>query len=268
VTRRHARPSPRNVLNFPPLTGHLVEQVVGLGPAVLVDQLTQQRHEVGAGTVSIDLGPSFVAVVEWPNPGRDPLAPDAPITGAGIRQLAEGAYDYSRKIRRLQRKLDRQHRAGSPDCFRSDGTHNAECRWRDQSKNARQTQSTIAEIHRRLAAYRKTAHGAMITEWLSVGPHRVIVYLASAEGGFFWQAVALSVTAEAFLFTIALGHTTSDAGRYIAASLTSFVASASLVLMRSQRRYQTIEGVWMDVIEERQEQMSLRGQRDPTRGVG
>jgi len=85
---------------------------------------------------------------------------------------------------------------------------------------------------------------------------------------FFWQAVALSVAAEAFLFTIALGHTTSDAGPYIAASLTAFVATASLVLMRSQRKYQTIEGVWLVVIEERQEPMSLRGQRDLTRGVG
>jgi len=136
----------------------------------VMDGNPPQRHEVGAGTVSIDLGPSFVAVVERSNPGRGQLAPDAPITGAGIRQLAEGAYDYSRKIRRLQRKLDRQHRAGSPDCFRQNGTHNAECQWRKRSKNARQTQRTIAEIHRRLAAYRKTAHGTMVTEWLSIGP--------------------------------------------------------------------------------------------------
>lgn len=128
-----------------------------------------QRHEVGTGTVSIDLGPSFVAVVERSNPGTDPLAPDAPITGAGIRQLAEGASDYTRTIRRLQRRLDRQHRAGSPGCFRPDGTHRDGCQWRERSKNARQTQSAIAETHRRLAAYRKTAHGTMVTEWLSVG---------------------------------------------------------------------------------------------------
>jgi len=136
----------------------------------VMDGNPPQRHEVGTGTVSIDLGPSFVAVVERSNPGTEPIAPDAPITRAGIYQLAEGVADYSREIRRLQRKLDRQHRAGSPDCFRPDGTHKAECRWRSRSKNARQTQSAIAEIHRRLAAYRKTAHGTMVTEWLSVGP--------------------------------------------------------------------------------------------------
>jgi len=137
----------------------------------VMDGNPPQRHEVGTGRVSIDLGPSFVAVVERANPGSDPLASDTPITGAGIRQLAEGASDYSRKIRRLQRKLDRQHRAGSPDCFRPDGTHKTGCEWRDRSKNARQTQSAIAEIHRRLAAYRKTTHGTMVTGWLSVGPY-------------------------------------------------------------------------------------------------
>lgn len=129
------------------------------------------RHEVGTGAVSIDLGPSFVAVVGRFNPGTDPLAADTPVTSAAIDQLAEGATGYTRKVRRLQRRLDRQHRAGSPDCFRPDGTHMAECRWRVRSKNARQTQAAIAEIHRRLAAYRKTAHGTMVTQWLSVGPH-------------------------------------------------------------------------------------------------
>ncbi len=128
-----------------------------------------KRHEVGDGTVSIDLGPSFVAVVERPSSNTHSL--EAPVTGAAIHQLAEGAGDYTREIRRLQRKLDRQHRAGSPDCFRQDGTHKTVCEWRNRSKNARQTQSSIAEIHRRLAAYRKTAHGTMVTEWLSVGKH-------------------------------------------------------------------------------------------------
>jgi len=137
----------------------------------VMDGNPPQRHEIGTGTVSIDLGPSFVAVVERSNPGTDPPAPDAPVTRAGIYQLAEGACDYTRTIRRLQRKLDRQHRAGSPACFHPDGTHKTVCGWRKRSKNARQTQRAIAEIHRRLAAYRKTAHGAMVTEWLSVGPH-------------------------------------------------------------------------------------------------
>lgn len=134
----------------------------------VMDGNPPQRHETGTGTVSIDLGPSSVAVVERSSPGADPFAP---VTGAAICQLAEGVSDYAREIRRLQRKLDRQHRAGSPECFRPDGTHKAGCKWRNRSKNARQTQSTITELHRRLAAYRKTAHGTMVTKWLSAGIH-------------------------------------------------------------------------------------------------
>jgi len=137
----------------------------------VMDENPAQRHEIGTGIVSIDLGPSFVAVVERSNQYTDPLAPDAPISRAGIHQLAEGASDYTREVRQLQRKLDRQHRAGSPDCFRSDGTHKTRCEWRERSKNARQTESAIVEIHRRLAAYRKTSHGTMVTGWLSVGPY-------------------------------------------------------------------------------------------------
>ena len=131
-----------------------------------MDGKPPQRHEIGTGTVSIDLGPSFVAVVERCNRGTES---PSPITGAAIRQLAEGISDYTREIRRLQRKLDRQHRAGSPECFRPSGTHKAGCKWRNRSNNARQTESAIAELHRRLAAYRKTAHGTLVTEWLSVG---------------------------------------------------------------------------------------------------
>lgn len=166
------------------LSVELVKNVVRgkeVFPAQFVmDGNPPQRHEVGTVTVSADLEASFVAVVERSNPGTDPLAPNAPITGAGIHQLAEGASDYSRKIRRLQRRLDRQHRTGSPDCFHPDGTHKTECRWRNRSKNARRTQSAIAEMHRRLAAYRKTARGTMVTRWLSVGPDLHLEKLVAA----------------------------------------------------------------------------------------
>jgi hypothetical protein len=67
---------------------------------------------------------------------------------------------------------------------------------------------------------------------------------------FFWQAVALSVAAQAFLFVIALDHATSRIGRIIAATLSFVVSIASLVLMRSQKNYQRVEGLWMDTIEE------------------
>ena len=112
-----------------------------------------------------------MAVAERSSPGTDPLFPDAPVAGAGIHQLAQGVGDCARETRLLQRKLDRQHQVGSPNRFRPDGTHKTRCEWRNRSKNARQTESAIAEIHRRLAAYGKTAFGTAVTEWLSVGIH-------------------------------------------------------------------------------------------------
>lgn len=66
---------------------------------------------------------------------------------------------------------------------------------------------------------------------------------------FFWQASALGLAAEAFLFTVALASGTSEAGRFIASSLSIIVAFAALGLMHTQHGYQLIEGRWMDAIE-------------------
>lgn len=70
---------------------------------------------------------------------------------------------------------------------------------------------------------------------------------------FFWQASALGLAAEAFLFTVAIAHDTSDAGRFIASGLAVIVAFAALALMHTQHGYQLIEGRWMDAIEEARE---------------
>jgi hypothetical protein len=67
---------------------------------------------------------------------------------------------------------------------------------------------------------------------------------------FFWQAVALSLTAQAFLMLIALGGSTSSSGRILAASLSFLVSLASLSLMKSQRSYQKIEALWLDYFEQ------------------
>lgn len=66
---------------------------------------------------------------------------------------------------------------------------------------------------------------------------------------FFWQASALGLAAEAFLFTVALASGTSEVGRFIASSLSIIVALAALGLMHTQHGYQLIEGRWMDAIE-------------------
>src|ERR1700722_915659 len=66
---------------------------------------------------------------------------------------------------------------------------------------------------------------------------------------FFWQASALGLAAEAFLFSVALGSGTSNAARYIASALAILTAAAALALMHTQHGYQEIEGYWLDAIE-------------------
>ena len=44
-----------------------------------------------------------------------------------------------KQISRYQRRMDRQHRAASPECFNEDGTHIAGvCHWKDRSRRAQE----------------------------------------------------------------------------------------------------------------------------------
>ena len=73
------------------------------------------------------------------------------------------------RLRRRQRHLDRQHRAGSPRCFHPDGTHKSgRCDWQ-RSRAATQTITSVGEQHRRLAEHRKTLHGGLANRLLAHG---------------------------------------------------------------------------------------------------
>jgi putative transposase len=111
-----------------------------------------QRHPVGEGRVSFDLGPSEIAVAVE--------ASDGTWTG-WIEPLADGIDLNTVRLRCQQRHLDRQHRAGSPGCFNPDGTHKpGRCDWQ-RSRTAKRTIAGVAEQHRRRAEHRKTLHGAL-----------------------------------------------------------------------------------------------------------
>jgi hypothetical protein len=56
------------------------------------------------------------------------------------------------RLRRAQRQMDRQHRAGSPGCFNPDGTHTpGRCAWQ-RSNTAKQSALRVAELHRKAAS--------------------------------------------------------------------------------------------------------------------
>jgi transposase len=60
-----------------------------------------------------------------------------------------------KKLRRLQRKLDRQRRANNPECFREDGTWIKGRRLQRISNGMRETEDRIAAEHARCADIRK-----------------------------------------------------------------------------------------------------------------
>jgi hypothetical protein len=119
-----------------------------------------RRHRVGDGRVSFDLGPSQIAIAVQHRDGS---------WEGWIEPLAAAIRLDTARLRRTQRHLDRQHRAGSPDCFEPDGTHKwVRCGWQ-RSGAARQTGVRLAELHRRLAEHRRTLHGALANRLLSHG---------------------------------------------------------------------------------------------------
>ena len=119
-----------------------------------------RRHPVGDGRVSFDLGPSEIAVSVERSDG----------TWTGwIEPLADRIRLNTVRLRRQQRHLDRQHRAGSPGCFNPDGTHQpGRCQWQ-RCNTARRTTTRVAELHRRLAEHRKTLHGALANRLFAHG---------------------------------------------------------------------------------------------------
>jgi putative transposase len=127
---------------------------------LVMDGNPARRHRVGDGQVSFDLGPSQIAVAVGRRDG----------SWAGwMEPLADRIRCNTMRLRRRQRHLDRQHRAGSPGCFHPDGTHQTgRCDWQ-RSRAATKTLTRVGEQHRRLAEHRKTLHGGLANRLLAHG---------------------------------------------------------------------------------------------------
>lgn len=101
---------------------------------------------------SIDFGPTYAAVALR---NKDTWETERFEIGSDLNGVT--ATPIEKQVRKLSRKLDRQHRAGSPDCFRENGTHKPGCKWQ-KSKQAQHTQNQLQELHRRATAHRITNH--------------------------------------------------------------------------------------------------------------
>ncbi|MHB8457981.1 MAG: RNA-guided endonuclease TnpB family protein [Acidimicrobiales bacterium] len=82
------------------------------------------------------------------------------VTGSdgNVVENARPAAKSKPKIRRYQRRMDRQHRAGSPRCFSPDGTHlKGTCYWNTRSVRADKNKRQLARAHSKASKARKDA---------------------------------------------------------------------------------------------------------------
>jgi hypothetical protein len=117
------------------------------------------KHPVGSDTIGLDLGPSSIAVV--PREGE-----------ASLAVFCEELKPDAKAIRRLQRKMDRQRRAGNPENYDEQGRIKKRGKqkmvWKS-STSYQKTRQRKAARERKLAAHRKSLHGRNVHELVAVG---------------------------------------------------------------------------------------------------
>lgn len=67
----------------------------------------------------------------------------------------------------------------------------------------------------------------------------------TANDGMVWQAPIVSLTAQAFLFTIALAPDSEPTARYISSGLAFVAALASIQLMAKHRAFERLDSEWL-----------------------
>jgi putative transposase len=115
----------------------------------------KERNQPGQGVVGLDIGPSSIAVVGE----RE----------AFLAQFCAELNTPWKKIRRLQRKLDRQRCANNPANYNPDGTIKRGPKAWCKSGRMRRTEAQLSELWRKLAAYRKSLHGRLVNKVLRMG---------------------------------------------------------------------------------------------------
>jgi len=115
-----------------------------------------KHHRAKGKVVGLDVGPSTVAIV----------GPDKAKITAFCPDLPERKED----TKKLKRSIDRKRKANNPHKYNSDGTaiKGAKGKW-VVSKKQKKIEVQLAEQERKLQASRKTQHGTLVNEVLSMG---------------------------------------------------------------------------------------------------
>jgi hypothetical protein len=103
----------------------------------------------------LDIGPSTIAIV----------AQDT----AQLETFCAGIEPPARRIKLIQRAMDRSRRATNPQAYNPNGTHRRGARATTKSKRYRTLAAGKADLERRLAAERKCAQGELANRVLALG---------------------------------------------------------------------------------------------------
>lgn len=106
------------------------------------------------GTVGgLDMGPSAVAWVTEDDAGLEPLC-------GSVTMLWQA-------VRRLQRHIDRQRRAGNPENFNADGTVRKGRKTWTRSRRQAASEAQLSRLQGKLARHRANAHGQLTNSLIS-----------------------------------------------------------------------------------------------------
>ena len=135
---------------------HYYAQLICEGqPAIKANEDGERIHLIGNETIGLDIGPSTIAIVGD--------------TKAELTMFAEEVARDHQKIRRLQRKQDRQRRANNPDCYDEKGRAIKGKHPTKKSHTQAHTESLLREQHRKETSYRKTLHGQLANKVIAMG---------------------------------------------------------------------------------------------------
>lgn len=117
----------------------------------------KSKNRIGQDTVGLDIGPSTIAAV-----GKD---------DAFLIPFCAELKSIKRKVRLLQRAMDRRLRATNLKNYNLNGTIKKGPKKWNFSKRYIQLKARLAEEQRRLAARRKCLHGELANQVLAMGNH-------------------------------------------------------------------------------------------------
>ena len=100
------------------------------------------------------------------DPGPQAIAVFSPVWVGKIK-VAPGAAPNERKIRNLQRSMDRSLRQNNPDCYDSNGTIKAGVEFK-RTKGYEKRANLLREWHRQAVATRRCQHGQLVNLLLSL----------------------------------------------------------------------------------------------------